>query len=380
MNKGFRTKIYPDKFQQEKIIKFCHASRFAYNWAIGIEEENYKNGGKFISGYDLTVMFTQVKKQEGMEWLKEVSGRAVKIAILNAGKAYDNFFNKKAKHPKFKSKKNSKMKCATHERSTVIESRRIRCEKLGWITTHKHRIPVGKDIKYSNHKLEYDGIDYWFSVSCELPDDYTEKVPKTEAVGIDLGIKTLAVCSNGMTNKKPNIRKDRKKLNRLKRKASRHYSRMIDISKRTKTKFAKLKKSKNLYKLEKAIKKVYRKIEDKLTTNIHEFTTAIIKLNPTVIILEDLNVKGMMKNKHLAEKIADAKFGEIRRQFTYKCDWNNISLIIADRWYASSKTCSCCGNKKQKLSLSERQYICEECGLVIDRDYNAALNLKSLAA
>ena len=380
MIKGFKTMIYPNKEQAEKIIKFCNASRFCYNWSIALEEENYKNGGTFISAYDLTKRFTEFKKQEGNEWLKEISGRALKVAILNAGKSYENFFKGKSKHPKFKSKKNSKMSCATHEGTTIIEKKQIRCEKLGWIKSHKHNIPIGENVKYFNPKLSYDGINFWFSVSVEINDNNTDiNKPKTEPIGIDLGIKTLATCSNGIICEKPNIKKLKKKLKRFQRKASRQYQKMLDESKRTKTKFNKLYKSKNLIKLEKQIKKQYIKITNVLTTNIHTFTKSLINLNPQAIVIEDLNVKGMMKNKHLSEKIAEAKFYEIRRQLEYKCNWYGINLIIADRWYASSKICSHCGNKKKKLSLSERIYVCEECGCVIDRDFNASINLKNLA-
>ena len=205
------------------------------------------------------------------------------------------------------------------------------------------------------------------------------KTDKTEPIGIDLGIKTLATCSNGMTLQKANIKKDKKKLKRLQRKASRHYRKMLDECKQTKTKFDDMQKSKNLLKLESEIRKTYRRINNKLTTNIHEFTTLLVKLNPKAIVIEDLNVRAMRKNKYLSEKINEAKFYEFRRQLEYKCQWNNVNLIVADRFYPSSKLCSCCRNKKEKLSLSERTYICEKCGCVIDRDYNASLNLKYLA-
>ena len=379
MIKGFKTMIYPTKEQADKIIKFCNASRFAYNWAIALEEENYKNGGKFISGYDLTKRFTQFKKQEGNEWLKEISGRALKIAILNAATSYDNFFKGKSKHPKFKTKKRSKMSCATHEGTTIIEKKRIRCEKLGWIASHKHNIPIGENIKYFNPKLSFDGDNFWFSVSVEVDDYNNNDKEKTEPIGIDLGIKTLAVCSNGKSYKKSNIKKHKKKLKRLQRKVSRQYQKMLDESKETKVKFSEIHKSKNLLKLESNIRKEYRKINNILTTNIHTITSELVKLNPSSIVIEDLNVKGMMKNKHLSEKIKEAKFYEFRRQLEYKCKWNNVNLIIANRWYPSSKLCSSCGNRKKKLSLKERIYVCEECGCVIDRDYNASLNLKYLA-
>ena len=379
MIKGFKTIIYPTKEQADKIIKFCNASRFAYNWAIALEEENYKNGGKFISGYELVKRFTQFKKQEGNEWLKEISGRALKVAILNAATAYDNFFKKRGKHPKFKTKKRSKMSCATHEGTTIIEKKRIRCEKLGWIASHKHNIPIGENIKYFNPKLSFDGDNFWFSVSVEVDDYNNNDKEKTEPIGIDLGIKTLAVCSNGKSYKKSNIKKHKKKLKRLQRKVSRQYQKMLDESKETKVKFSEIHKSKNLLKLESNIRKEYRKINNILTTNIHTITSELVKLNPSSIVIEDLNVKGMMKNKHLSEKIKEAKFYEFRRQLEYKCKWNNVNLIIANRWYPSSKLCSSCGNRKKKLSLKERIYVCEECGCVIDRDYNASLNLKYLA-
>ncbi|WP_206459438.1 RNA-guided endonuclease InsQ/TnpB family protein [Anaerovorax sp. IOR16] len=378
MIKGFKTQIYPNKEQQEKIIRFCNASRFAYNWAIAIEQDNYKNGGKFISGYNLTKMFTQFKKQEGNEWLKEISGRALKVAILNAGQSYENFFKGRAKYPNFKSKKRSKKSCATHEGTTIIEKKRIRCEKLGWIPSHKHNIPIGENIKYYNHKLSFDGINFWFSVSVEL-EDYKNTKPKTESVGIDLGIKTLATCSNGIICKKPNIKKEQKKLKRLKKRASKRYQKMIDYSKQTKIKFVKLEKSKNLLKLEKQILKQYQKINNKLTTNIHTFTKSLINLNPQAIVIEDLDVNGMRKNRHLSKSINEAKFYETRRQLVYKCNWYGINLVIADRWYPSSKTCSNCGCIKEKLSLSERIYVCEDCGLIIDRDLNASINLRNLA-
>ena len=379
MIKGFKTIIYPTKEQADKIIKFCNAARFAYNWAIALEEESYKNGGKFISGYDLTKRFTQFKKQEGNEWLKEISGRALKVAILNAATSYDNFFKGKSKHPKFKSKKRSKMSCATHEGTTIIERKRIRCEKLGWIASHKHNIPIGEDVKYYNPKLSFDGDNFWFSVSVEIDDYNNNDKEKTEPIGIDLGLKTLATCSNGKSYKKPNINKYKKRLKRLERQVSRQYQKMLDESKRTKIKFSQLYKSKNLLKLESKIRKEYRKINNILTTNIHTITSELVKLNPSSIVIEDLNVEGMRKNKHISEKINESKFYEFRKQLEYKCEWNNINLIIADRWYPSSKLCSSCGNKKDKLSLSERTYVCEKCGCVIDRDYNASLNLKYLA-
>ena len=380
MIKGFRVKILPNENQQKEIIKFCHAAKFAYNWAVATEEENYKNGGKFISGYSLLKIFTEFKNKKNNLWLKEISGRATKVAVLNATTAYENFFKKRADKPKFKSRKGSKMKCATHESSIKFDSNTVKLEKLGKVKlAQKNRIPFGHNIKYINPKIEYDKINFWISVGVEIIDNQDNDKPKTEAIGIDLGIKTLATCSNGIINNKPNINKEKKKLKRLQKQASRHYQKMIEESRQTKTKFNKLQKSKNLLKLEKEILIIYQRISNILNTNIHTFTSSLIKLNPKAIVIEDLDIKGMSKNKHLSNKISEAKFYEIRKQITYKCNWNNIKLVIADRWFASSKICSECGNKKDKLSLSERTYICEKCGSILDRDLNASINLKNLA-
>lgn len=376
--KGFKTKIYPTKEQAEKIIKFCNAARFAYNWALNVEEENHKNGGKFISGNKMATLLTQFKKQEENKWTKEISGRAMKVAVMNAADAYLNFFEGRAKHPKFKSKKRSEMKCATHEGTTIIEKRRIRLEKLGWVKCHKHNIPLGEGVKYCNHKLSYDGIDFWFSVSVYI-EPPSNDCDKTEPIGIDLGIKTLATCSNGMNFYRKNLKRIEKRHKKLQHRASRQYEKMIRQCKETKTKFHKMQKSKNLLKLEKKILKLEHKMSNIRLNNIHNMTKQLINLNPEAIVIENLNVSGMMKNRHLSKAISDCSFYEIRRQLEYKCKWNDIKLIIADRWYPSSKICSCCGHKKVKLSLSERTYICEECGLTIDRDYNASLNLKRLA-
>lgn len=380
MIKSFKVKIYPDKNQSEKIISFCNASRYSYNWALAYEIKNYEENKTFISGYELTTIWTQFKKQEENQWLKEISGRATKIAILNATKAFENFFKKRAKFPKFKKKGKSEMICATHEGTLVINSTHCRLEKLGWIKLgQRNYIPFGNGVKYFNPKISYDNINFWLSVSVEIDDIDNSHKPKTNGIGIDLGIKTLATISDGTINQKPNLKKYQKRLKRLQKQASRLYQLMINESKRTKTKFIYLPKSKNLINLEKEINKLYIKIKNILTTNIHEFTTHLIKNNPEFICIEDLNVTGMRKNKHLSQKINEVKFAEIRRQLEYKGQWYNVSIIIADRWFPSSKICSCCGNIKDKLSLSERVYNCE-CGFSMNRDKNAAINLKNYGA
>lgn len=378
MIKGYRIMIYPTEEQAKKIICFCHASRYAYNWALSVERESLRNGNGFVTGYDLTKMFTQFKKQKGNEWMYEVSGRALKSALFNAANAYKNYFEGRHRYPKFRSKKYSKMSCATHECTTTIEPNRIRCEKLGWIKCSKHNIPINKEYTYCNYKLSYDGDNFWFSVAVETPDIVSDK-EKSEPIGIDLGIKMLAFCSNGKEYRKADVRKEKKKLKRLEKKARKRHFDKLDFGRKTKTKLADIPITKNDIKLEAQIRKVKRKIHNKLVTNLHTITKEIVELNPSAVVIEDLNVGGLRKNRHVREQIDEAMFNEFRRQLEYKCKWRGIDLIVADRWYPSSKLCSCCGHKKDKLGLEERTYVCEECGFTIDRDLNAAINLKNLA-
>lgn len=386
MYKGFKVKIYPNKEQQEKLFQFFGAARFAYNWTIAKEEDNYKQGNKFLNKTQLSKLWKVEKKN--YPWTKEISGRAFRGGIYDASDAYDRFFKHLANKPCYKKKKYSHLSCSTHEENTLIESNRIKLEKLGWVKCHNN-IPCtwsvhsnGKsmtDKTLCNPRVSFDGVDFWFSVALDVDASFEKNQEQTEAIGIDLGIKKLATDSSKIDCIKPSIRKDKKKLKRLQRRAGRHYEKRLQESKRTKTKLSKIPKSKNLIKLEREINKVYRRIDNKLTTNIHEYTTHLVKLNPKAICIEDLNISGMKKNRHLSKKVNEAKFYEFRRQLTYKCEQYKVPLIIADRWYASSKICNCCGHKKQQLSLSERTYVCEECGYIEDRDYNASLNLRDLA-
>ncbi len=192
-----------------------------------------------------------------------------------------------------------------------------------------------------------------------------------ESMGIDVGVKDLAICSNGMTfkniNKTKRVKKLEMKLRRLQRKVSRKY----ELNKEG-SRFA---KTSNIIKIEKQIKLLHRKLANIRSNNSHQATNKIVKIKPSRVVMETLNIKGMMKNKHLSKAIAQQGFYEFKRQLQYKCEFNGIEFVEADKWYPSSKTCSECGHIKSKLSLSERTYICEECGCVIDRDYNASINL-----
>lgn len=367
--KSYKIKLHPNKEQQELIFKSFGTARFAYNWALETQIKNHESGGKFISDGDLRKEFTQFKKLKGNEWIKEVNNNVTKQAIKDCCKAYKNFFKGQTKFPKFKSKRKSKLSFYVDTHKICFNESQVKMETIGVIDlAESNRIPIG--CKYYNPRVSFDGVNFWLSIGCEV-DDIVVNNNKTEPIGIDMGIKTLMVCSNGLEFKAVDIKREEKKLKRLQKRASKHYESM----RKNQTKI----KSKNLIKLETQIKKCYIRISNLRSNSIHQYTTKLVKLNPSHIIIEDLNVSGMMKNRHLSKKIAHCSFYEIRRQLEYKCLNNGIELIVADRWFPSTKTCSCCGSVKDKMSLSQRTYSCDECGIELDRDFNASLNLKNLA-
>lgn len=372
MIRGFKVKLHPGKEQKDLMLKAFGTARWVYNWCINRQNENYEAGGKFINAFELRKEITALKKQDEYKWLNEVSAKVAAQAVIDSCEAYKKFFKKQARYPRFKCKKNNNDSFFQREDRFVIKDNKVHIEKIGYVPMAEKIIPAGENIKYYNPRIKYDGINIWLTVGVEVSENQVDK-DKTEPIGIDLGLKNLAVCSNEIRCKKPDIRKDLKRLKRLQRKASRIYLYM------KKNNISCKEKSKRLMKLEKQMLKANHRITNKLQNNIHQFTAEITKLNPSAVVIEDLNIKGMYKNKHLSNSLKYAKLGEIIRQIRYKCEWNKIKLIVADRWYASSKICSRCGNKKEKLSLSERVFVCEKCHLSIDRDYNAALNLKKLA-
>ena len=242
-------------------------------------------------------------------------------------------------------------------------------KKINWIRLAEHgRIPT-ENVKYMNPRFKYDGLNWYITVGIEYEDSAT--LPSNEGIGIDLGIKDLAICSDGNTYKNINKSQKVKKLEKRKRRLQRSVSRKYKKNK----KGGSYCKTSNIIKSEKELLKLNRRLTNIRQNYLHQTTSEIVKREPSFICIEDLNVKDMMKNRHLSKAVQQQCFGEFRRQIEYKSAWNNIPVIIADRFFPSSKLCSCCGNIKKDLKLSDRIYKCE-CGNVIDRDYQASLNLK----
>lgn len=380
MIKTLKIMLIPNNKQKSKLFQSAGVARFAYNWALGREQENYKNGGTFLSDYDLRKEFTKLKSTEGYKWLNDYSNNITKQAIKDACLAYRRFFKGQSSFPKFKSKRKSKPsfymdtdKIQFTDKTVKLEkitlSRKKNKQKLNWIRlAERNRIPTNS--KYINPRITFDGINWWISVGIEYADN--TETPVNDGIGIDLGIKDLAICSDidklyKNINKTQKIRKLKKKKRRLQRKISRKYL----INKKGDSYC----KTSNIIKAEKKLLKLNHRLTDIRYNYLHQVTTEIINRKPKFIVLEDLNVKGMMKNKHLSEAVAEQCFYEFYRQIEYKSSCNNIKFIIADRFYASSKICSCCGAVKNNLKLSDRIYKCDNCNTIIDRDKNASINL-----
>ena len=379
MIKSIKVRLNPNNKQLTKLLQYAGCARFAYNWAISREQDNYKQGSKFLSDSELRKEFTQLKKQSEYQWLNEVSNNVTKQAIKDACNTYKKFFKGQCKYPKFKSKKHStpsfyqdNIKIQFTDTHVKVEgfsmSKKQNKQKLNWIKLcEKGRIPT--DCKYMNPRFTYDGL-YWY-VSVGIEEDDNTTLPSNEGIGIDLGIKDLAICSDRNTYKNINKTQTVKKLEKRKRRLQRSISRRYEKNKKGENYC----KTSNIIKREKELLKLNHRLTNIRQNYLHQATSEIVNRKPRFICIEDLNVKGMMKNKHLSKAVQQQCFGEFRRQVEYKATWNGIPVIIAERFYPSSKLCSCCGNIKKDLKISDRIYRCE-CGNVVDRDYQASLNLK----
>jgi putative transposase len=364
-----KVRLRPTPEQEQQLWRSAGTARWVYNWTLARQEENYRNGGKFLSDRGLRKELTLLKQTEEYAWLYEVSINVAKQAVKDACDAFKKMFKGKSGKPKFKSKKRSKPAFYNDTEKLKVRDGQVLLEKIGWVQTNE-RLPESD--KYSNPRISFDG-KYWY-VSVGTLQEQEKPELTGETIGIDVGIKELAVSSNGMVfkniNKSASVRKTEKQLRRLQRKASRKYEMNKEGNRFVKTR--------NIVKVEKSIRLLHRRLTNIRTNHIHQATSAIAKTKPSVVVMEDLNVKGMMKNRHLSKAIAGQKLHEFVRQMEYKCAKIGARFIQADKWFPSSKLCSCCGQFKTDLKLSDRTYECD-CGLKMDRDLNAAINLAKLA-
>ncbi|MGB4439480.1 MAG: transposase [Sedimentibacter sp.] len=364
-----KVRLEPNNEQMSKLFQSAGTARWAYNWTLARQEENYKNGGKFIQDGDLRKELTQLKQTEELKWLNDYSNNITKQAIKDACDAYYKFFKGLSEKPKFKSRKKSPPKFYQDTEKIKFQDGKVRLEKVGWVNlSETDRIP--ENAKHTNPRVKFDGVNWYVTVGIDVLPEPVELTG--ESIGIDVGIKDLAICSNiekpyKNINKNKNVKKLEKKMRRLQRKVTNKYEKNKEGRSYVKTS--------NIKKLEKNIRKLHKRLDNIRTDNRQKVTTEIAKTKPSRVVMEDLNVKGMMKNKHLSKAIAQQGLYEFKLMMHYKCERQGTEFVEADKWYPSSKTCSECGHVKTKLSLSERVFVCDNCGAVIDRDKNASINL-----
>src|SRR3712207_1149593 len=366
-----KVRLYPTEIQEQKLWQSVGTARFIYNWTLNKQQENYKNGGKFIKDSDLRKEITLMKKTDEYKWLSEVSNNVAKQAVKDCCNAYKNFFKGLSDKPRFKSRKKSKPSFYNDNVKLKVKTKLVNIEKVGWIKT-KEQIPI--NVKYTNPRISFDGKYWYLSVGIEKENPTIGLTD--ESIGIDVGIKDLAICSNGMTFKNINKSKEIKRLKKVLKRKQRKVSRKYDMNKiiRGGENRCQFKKTNNIIKLEKEIRLLHRRLRNIRSNHIHQATNKIVKTKPSRVVMETLNIKGMLKNKHLSKAISEQCLYDFKVKMEYKCKLYGIEFIEANKWYPSSKTCSCCGAIKKDLKLSDRVYKCN-CGLVIDRDLNASINL-----
>lgn len=374
--KSFKTEINPTEEQKARIRRTIGTCRYVYNFYLGHNKALHDNGEKFMTGKDFSLWLNNeyIPDNPDKTWIREVYSKAVKKSIEDGCTAFTRFFKHQSDFPKFKKKGKSDVKMyfvRNNPKDCQCERHRLKIPTLGWVRIkEKGYIPTTKDgYMIRSGTVSVKAGRFYVSVLVEIPDINIDN-NSNEGIGIDLGLKDFAIVSNGKTyrniNKSAGLKKLEKQLIREQRSLSRKYE---NLKKGESTQRA------NIQKQKLKVQKLHHKMDNIRTDYINKTIAEIVKTKPSYITIEDLNVKGMMKNRCLSKAVASQKFYEFRTRLKAKCDENGIELRVADRFYPSSKTCHHCGSVRKNLKLSDRIYRCE-CGYVADRDLNAALNLK----
>ncbi len=381
--KSFKTELNPTQEQKTKINRTIGTCRYIYNFYLAHNKELYDKGEKFITGKSFSVWLNHeyIPNNPDKIWIKEVSSKSVKKSMENACTAFTRFFKGQSGFPNFKKKGNSDVKMyfvRNNPNDLACERHRLNIPTLGWVKIkEKGYIPTTKQgYKIKSGTVSCKAGRYYVSVLIEIPEKEKPKLNDT-GLGIDLGVKEFAVISNGMIkkniNKTAKIKRLEKQLKREQRCLSRKYE---ELKKRNQNMKGEATRQ-NIQKQVLKVQKLHHRIDNIRTNYINKCVNEIVKTKPSYISIEDLNVSGMMKNRHLAKAVASQKFYEFRTKLKAKCDENGIPLRVVDRWYPSSKMCHCCGSMKKDLKLSDRIYRCT-CGYIADRDFNASLNLRDV--
>jgi putative transposase len=368
MLKSVKIRLYPNKDQENKINSLLGSYRFVYNKSLDFKKNRYQSEGLNTSLSDLGHFFHQNLRTEH-EWLKEHNTKVLKQSIINLEQAYKNFFKLNRGFPKFKSKHDEQKarfpleaistKTFNQKESRINLTKTIRdlkfeCSERDKSYLYKNKSNI-KSLTITKTKTD----KCFASILIDGDLSRTMSTPNNLSIGLDLGIKSLMVMSDGQTVDNPKwIRNNERHLKKLQKQLSK---------KKT--------GSNNRNKSRLKLSKFHEKIKKRRENFLHNLTTKIVNENQ-LIVIEDLNVRGMTRNHKLSKSILEIGFGELRRQLEYKCGWYGRELIVVDRFYPSSKTCSSCGWKNGDLTLKDRDFICKDCGTVIDRDLNASINIE----
>ena len=384
MRVATKIKLKPTKEQEILFWKSAGTARWAYNYFLAESERHYqeylegRHEHKTLKEGEVRKYINNVLKKTTHTWLKEVGSNVMKQAVKDANVARDRWFKGISGKPKFKTRHKSKISFYVNYESLKRVEGGFQGEKIGFVKTTQPLPKLTGNQKYSNPRISYDGKNWFLSVGYEIDEEEVEL--SNESLGIDVGVKELAVCSNGSVYKNINKSKEVKRLERKLKREQRKLSRKLEANTLKRDKNNRpiyktpLREMKNIQKQNQVIRQLHKRLTNIRTNHLHQATAEIVKTKPSRIVMETLNIKGMMKNKHLSKAIGQQKLYEFKRQIQYKCKKYGIEFVEADTWYPSSKTCSCCGSIKSDLKLKDRVFKCD-CGFVLDRDLNAALNL-----
>ena len=357
MFKAYKYRIKPNKAQELKLNQFFGCARFIYNWGLNRKSEVYSTNNTNISCFDLIKEVVQLKKSENFSWLKDTYAQTLQMSLRNLDNAYTSFFKKKSGFPKFKKKFNRQS--LQYSQGVKIKDNKIFLPKIGWVKYHNSRDFSG-DIKTVTVSKNPSG-EYYVSILVDNKQELPTKKPihKSTSVGLDFGIKDLVITSEG------EVFENQKHFHKMKAK--------LRVAQRSLSR--KQKGSKSRDKQRQKVAKLYQKVTNQRRDYLHKISSYLVSQYDTICI-EDLSVESMLKEKRLSSLISDASWSTLRSMLEYKCSWSGKNLQVIGRFEPSSKRCNNCGNIKQSLLLSERVYKCEKCNTSLDRDLNAALNIK----
>ena len=377
--RAYKTEIHPTGEQRQKIHQTIGTCRFIYNFYLAHNKEIYESEKRFVTGFEFSKWLNNkfIPNNPEYNWIKNVGSKAVKKSIMDGELAFKRFFNKQSDFPKFKKKNNSDVKAyfpKNNKGDFTVERHRVKIPTLGFVRLkEKGYIPI--DAKITSGTFSYKAGRYYVSVLCDI-DKTIIHDSHTEGIGIDLGISDLAIVSNiekpfKNINKTKVIKKLTKKLKREQRKLSMKYESLKQKNKKEGGTVTRPNIQKQIVK----VQILHQRMSNIRENHINQVVNQIVKQKPSYITIEDLNIKGMMKNKHLSRAVAEQKFYSLKIKLSDKCIQNNIELRVVDRFFPSSKMCSGCGSINKDLKLSDRIYICPSCGYKLDRDKNASINL-----